>query len=123
MAQFRRWCSTWAQPPGQAVLPWATRRALAGAVINTSLADVGNASCILRCNAKSDGVETLILDLPLPGTLVMELREEMGVGNYQTTNVLWGVQDPGASFKFESGTTDAGLVLLHDAIVGAYRSG
>jgi hypothetical protein len=66
-------------------------------------------------------VETLVLDIPMPGTLVMELHEIAGVGNYQTY-VMWGVQDPAATFKFESGTTDVGLVLLHDAIVSAYTT-
>ena len=52
---------------------------------------------------------------------VMELSEKVGVGDFQSY-VLWGVQDAGATFKFESGTTDAGLVLLKDAIVDAYTT-
>lgn len=32
-----------------------------GAVINTSMAGVGNASCVLRCNASQPGIETLLL--------------------------------------------------------------
>jgi hypothetical protein len=72
-------------------------------------------------NATSNGVEELVLEIPNPGTLVMELNEQVGVGDFQTY-ALWGVQDPGATFKFESGTTDVGLVLLHDAVVDAFTT-
>ena len=44
---------------------------------------------------------------------VMELSEKVEVGDVQSY-VLWGVQDAGATFKFESG-----LVLLKDAIEDA----
>ena len=76
---------------------------------------------LARSNATSHGVEELVLEIPNPGTLVMELTEVLGVGDYESY-ALWGVQDPGATFKFESGTTDVGLVLLHDAVVDAFAS-
>ena len=40
-----------------------------GAVINTSAVDVGNASCVLRCNASQPGTETLLLTVIIAQTL------------------------------------------------------
>ena len=94
-----------------------------GAVINTSAVDVGNASCVLRCNASQPGTETLLLtvraircsyrcrglvgsefpralQVPQPGTLVLEMNEVKGVGNYQSY-VRW--TPPG---KLDAGDED-----------------
>jgi hypothetical protein len=107
-----------------------------GSKINTSNPQIGNASCLLRCNASGsrfwDGIETLILTLPQPGNLVMEMNEVLGVGNYHS-QVTWTTVSSSvgtmkttgttaADWKFESGVADAGTVLLYNAIVAAYTA-
>jgi hypothetical protein len=64
--------------------------------------------------------------VPQPGTLVMEMNEVKGVGNYQSY-VQWAppaaelsAGDGADAWEFESGVADAGTVLLHDSIVGAF---
>lgn len=74
---------------------------------------------MLRCNASEAGLETLLLTLPQPGHLVLEMNEVLGVGNYHS-DVQWTVPQAQSQWKFESGVADAGTVLMYNAVVSAY---